>query len=185
MTKLAESISKRLEERLAIPFEGKAVIAEKLQEILKEVFSIQIRGQAYHWNLRGSSFLEIHGAFSYVYKEMSYTLDRVAERIETLGSKAYLDLIGIVQSEELKPIDSRDSRAMIYDLQDAHQKLADSMREVVKVCETYSDIASANMLSQYIENNETQCWKLKSYLENGTIDNDTNANVEKIAASGY
>lgn len=178
--KITESIRQKLNERLSVPAEGKQTVIVKLQEVMKEIFALQIKGQTYHWNLRGPSFLEIHNAFSWTYRDMSYQLDRIAERIEAFGGMAYLDIMGIMSSEGFQPIRDRNSNLMLADLQDSHQKLADSMREVVKICETFSDVGTVNILSNQIEDNEKSSWKLKSYLENGTIENDN-----KLADSSY
>ena len=58
-------------------------VAEKLSEVLEGVYSLLLRTQMVHWNVRGASFHGVHILTEQQYKTLFEAIDIIAERIES------------------------------------------------------------------------------------------------------
>jgi len=63
-------------------------IAQGLAKVLADTYSLYLKTQNYHWNVRGSIFHSLHIMFENQYKELALAVDVVAERIRALGELA-------------------------------------------------------------------------------------------------
>ena len=63
-------------------------IANGLSRVLAETYSIYLKTQNYHWNVKGPLFHTLHAMFEVQYTELAVAIDEIAERIRALGEPA-------------------------------------------------------------------------------------------------
>ena len=63
-------------------------IANGLSRVLADTYSIYLKTQNYHWNVKGPLFHTLHAMFEVQYTELAAAIDEIAERIRALGEPA-------------------------------------------------------------------------------------------------
>jgi starvation-inducible DNA-binding protein len=61
------------------------MLSDNLKTLLASTQSFAIKSQNFHWNVEGSNFPQYHKFFNTLYKDVSATIDPVAEYIRILG----------------------------------------------------------------------------------------------------
>src|SRR6476646_5526350 len=61
-------------------------IAEELSHFLADTYTLYLKTQSFHWNVRGPNFYSLHKMFEEQYQELAAAVDEIAERIRSLGS---------------------------------------------------------------------------------------------------
>ncbi len=115
----------------------------------------------FHWNIRGSKFLELHSFFEELYNSKIEIVDELAERIRAKDEfpissfSKYLDWSLI--SEEVEAISSQD---------EILEKLENSYRELVKIYREFigkvDEEMTADMLVEINSKHELNLWKISS-----------------------
>lgn len=62
------------------------MLSDSLKVLLASTQSFAIKSQNFHWNIEGSDFPQYHEFFDNLYKDISSTIDRIAEYIRVLDS---------------------------------------------------------------------------------------------------
>jgi len=132
-----------------------------LFSVLANTYSLQLKTQNYHWNVVGNDFVALHTLFGKQYEEMYESIDEIAERIRTFGTKvtasfetfAKVDTIGKA-NEQFSGIE------MVKDLKDGNDKLCICIKDAIKVFDDATDDFLRNRLLVHQKN----IWVLSSIL---------------------
>lgn len=62
-------------------------LSSELNELLSDFHIYYQNTRGFHWNIKGSSFFELHIKFEELYNEALTNIDEIAERILTIGGK--------------------------------------------------------------------------------------------------
>ncbi len=141
-------------------------IAKGVSSVLADTYTLYLKTQNYHWNVKGPRFQQLHAMFEDHYIEMAKAIDEVAERIRALGHrppgtfKEFLKLTSI--SEETGDIQPNE---MIKNLVEGHEAISRKSREVVQMVNQYNDEATADLLVSRMKNHEKTAWMLRSFLQ--------------------
>lgn len=141
-------------------------IAEGLSKLLAETYTLYLKTQFFHWNVKGIMFQTLHFMFESQYMEMATAIDAIAERIRTLGFQApgsfteFMKLSKIKESTVAPP-----AIEMITQLIDGHKIIDHTARSVLLVISRYGDEPSCDLLAQRMTAHEKATWMLGSLIE--------------------
>lgn len=136
-----------------------------LKSFLADTYALMLKTHVYHWNVMGPHFPELHKHFESQYTELFAAADRIAERIRSLGEyapggfKAFSALTFVNE-----PKMDASAEEMLEDLIENHRKLAIQAKQSIKIANENGDDATANMLTERLEEHEKQIWMMGSYF---------------------
>jgi starvation-inducible DNA-binding protein len=140
-------------------------IASQLYHLLAETYSIYIKTQNFHWNLKGVSFYPLHILFEKQYEELAQALDEIAERIQALGSFVDASFQAFAKASciesERKAL---KSKKMVQRLLHDHETLIVCAREMTTLAEHEKDQATLDLLARRLGAHEKMAWMLRSHL---------------------
>ena len=141
------------------------VMADAVSRVLADTYALYFKTHAYHWNVTGPRFHDLHTLFETQYNEMWTATDEIAERVRALGVKAPLsyaemDAHAEVSSEAAKT----DSNDMIADLLAGHEQVASTIRQALEKAAENADDATADVLTPRLTAHEKMGWMLRSTL---------------------
>jgi starvation-inducible DNA-binding protein len=150
---------------LGLDKSGVDKVVEKLNTLLSsyQVYYQNLRG--YHWNIVGKDIFELHLKFEEYYNNAQVKIDEIAERILTLEQtplhsfNKYLDNAAVQIHENVT-----DGAEAVSQIQKQLEQLINLQREALKLAEENDDIATSDLMTQYISEQEKTVWMLKSFL---------------------
>jgi starvation-inducible DNA-binding protein len=139
---------------------------EALERLLADSYTLYLKTQSYHWNVKGPMFSTLHSLFETEYTDLAAAVDEIAERIRALGAQspgsfAQFRELAKVKEDRGAPI----AMEMIRKLVDDQKIVADSARKLVEIAQAAGDEASADLAIRRIQIHEKNAWMLKSHLE--------------------
>lgn len=142
--------------------------AEMLQALVSNGLVLSLAAQDAHWNTKGPTFGPLHALFGEVYGAIGTIVDRLAERIVTLGGAA--SGLGIVGSRPglaaVKPA-TQDGLAYCESLFQLVAAYAAEVRGAYMQAEELGLCANANALQDALESLEKLGWQLTAHTERG------------------
>ncbi|MEW6507704.1 MAG: DNA starvation/stationary phase protection protein [Bacteroidota bacterium] len=149
--------------------DAKILVSELMKEVLADQFLLYTKARNYHWNVTGSAFYNLHGAFEKIYDELSEDIDKVAERIRALGYKSpgtlkeFLILSTLREEPGIYP----NHIVMVQNIANDFETVLEKINSaVVKIQSEYKDEVSAGMFYELMEKYQKIVWMLRSLLEN-------------------
>ncbi len=138
-----------------------------LAEILANEMVLYIKTRKAHWNVSGSSFMELHKLFEGQYKELEEAIDQIAERIGKMGSKTIGTMSEFTKLASLKehPGKYHSPKDTIDELLADNEKVIVQLRKnIVDCADKNKDAGTADFLTGLMELHETTAWILRRYL---------------------
>lgn len=150
---------------LGLNKEGVSQVVNRLNDLLSsyQVFYQNLRG--YHWNIKGKDFFELHLKFEEFYNNVQIKIDEVAERILTLEStplhsfNQYVKHAKVVSHENVT-----DGSEAVNQIKIQLEQLLMQQRDTLELADQNKDIATSDLMTQYISEQEKTIWMLKSFL---------------------
>jgi len=141
-------------------------IAEGLERVLADSYTLYLKTHKYHWNVTGPMFQTLHVMFEEHYTELAMAVDELAERIRALGALApgsYREFTALnsVGEDEDRP----DAMEMIRRLVQGHETVVRTARTAFPAAEKAGDQATMDLLTQRMQVHEKTAWMLRSLLE--------------------
>jgi starvation-inducible DNA-binding protein len=142
------------------------MLSDLLKTLLGTQFAYYIKSHAFHWNVEGPDFAQLHEFFQNIYEDAYSAVDPLAEYIRSLDEYAPGSL---ERFQELTQIPGQTkvprARLMIEEL------LADSLTivDILNTCfasatdENKQDIA--NFIAERLSQQNKYIWQLKSFLK--------------------
>lgn len=141
-------------------------LAESLNRVLADTYSLMALTHLAHWNVEGDGFFQLHEAFGAQYTALFEAADEIAERIRALGHYAVgglLTLGKLAGLEEFKaPMSQRDYVAALLA---AHEKTIGDLTLARTLSETAGDLETQDLLIGRIQAHQKTAWMLKSFLK--------------------
>lgn len=140
-------------------------VAEGLNRLLADTWSLYLKTHAFHWNVVGPQFQTLHLMFETQYNELWTALDVVAERIRALGLpvRATPGELGRLSTIEETP-GVPEAMEMVRLLVKGHEAVARTARKVFPVAEKGADESTVDLLTQRLQVHEKTAWMLRSLL---------------------
>ncbi|MDP2385015.1 MAG: DNA starvation/stationary phase protection protein [Bacteroidota bacterium] len=141
--------------------------ASMLTLVLSNEVVLYTKTRKAHWNVTGSSFMELHKLYEGQYNMLEASIDEVAERIGKLGEKT----IGTMQ-EFLKHATIKESAGKYTSTKDTITELLNDHEIVTMQLRTFieessvknKDAGTIDFLTGLMEQHETIAWILRRYL---------------------
>lgn len=140
-------------------------LANKLNILLASysIFYQNVRG--YHWNLKGSSFFELHSKFEELYENLYLKIDEIAERIVTLGHNANHKFSDYkTQSKISENAQTNNGIKSAEDILKSLNLIVSLQREIVSYATKMDDEGTKTIISEYIKSQEKLIWMYTSFL---------------------
>ncbi|MBO6515978.1 MAG: DNA starvation/stationary phase protection protein [Bacteroidia bacterium] len=140
-------------------------VVEKLNNLLSsyQVYYQNLRG--YHWNIVGKDFFELHLKFEEFYNNVQVKIDEVAERILTLEATPMHSYTQYLKHSEVAIHENvTDGAEAVDQIRIQLEQLVSQQRNVLTLADDCNDIATSDLMTQYISEQEKTIWMLKSFL---------------------
>lgn len=138
-----------------------------MNQILADTMTLRDMYQKHHWQVAGPTFYQLHLLFEKHYNEQSELVDKIAERIQTLGGIS-LAMAADVAEETSIPRPPRGAEAppiQISRLLEAHEMILKATREAAKDADENGDDGTNDLLvSEVVRINELQVWFVAELL---------------------
>ncbi len=151
---------------IGISEENRKEIANGLARVLADSYTLYLKTHNFHWNVTGPQFNTLHVMFETQYTELATAVDEIAERIRALGEpapgsySAYADLTSIDEA-----VGQPRAEEMIRQLTRGNETVVRTARAAFPAAENAGDEATADLLTQRMQQHEKTAWMLRSMLE--------------------
>jgi starvation-inducible DNA-binding protein len=161
-----ENIMSKSNINIGISGADRKKIAERLERMLADTYTLYLKTHNFHWNVTGPMFQTLHLMFMTQYNEIWLAVDVIAERIRALGFPApgsYKEFAALTEIKDSKGVPS--ATEMILQLVDGQETVVRTARGVLPVAEKAGDQPTVDMLSARMQVHEQNAWMLRSLLE--------------------
>lgn len=133
-----------------------------MTKILANLYSLYIKTQNYHWNVRGSDFIALHSLFEQQYTNLATKIDETAEIIRSSGELVPAGYAIFAQNSEIKDgNETLKSAEMVKELHDDYKKINVIIE---KYLETVANETQKRFLETFFDENVKTIWMLNSIL---------------------
>jgi len=146
--------------------DARQAMATAVTKLLADTYALYFKTHAYHWNVTGPRFHDLHAMFEEQYNELWQATDDIAERVRALGVMApisYQEMAASasVQFDEQTP----DADTMVRNLVAGHENVVKTARDTLKLAAEHADEATADIVAPRITSHEKFAWMLRSTAE--------------------
>jgi starvation-inducible DNA-binding protein len=137
-------------------------ITGALNALLADTFALYLKTKNFHWHMSGPRFRDLHLLLDEQGEQIFATTDDIAERVRKIGGTT---LRSIGHISRLQRISDNDAdfvtpQDMLAELRDDNLRLVGFLRETHGVCDEYSDVATASLIENWIDEGERRVWFL-------------------------
>ncbi len=141
-------------------------IADELTHFLADTYTLYLKTQNFHWNVKGPNFYSLHKMFETQYQELAAAIDELAEQIRALGSYTPASFSQFTNLSSLKEATSAISAEnMIQELLKDHETMVSHAGIIITKAQKAHDESTADILIQRQKAHEKTAWMLKSSLK--------------------
>ena len=140
-------------------------IANGLSRVLADSYSIYLKTQNYHWNVRGPLFHTLHAMFEEQYTELALAIDEIAERIRAVGQPApgsFSEFTRLAKVEE--ETEAPSAEQMISNLIADQAAVVQTCKDIFPIVQQSADEPTADLLIRRMQIHEKTAWMLKSLV---------------------
>jgi len=133
-------------------------ISGALNILLADVFALYMKTKNFHWHMSGPHFRDYHLLLDEHGDQIFATTDAIAERVRKIGGTTLRSIgpIGRLQ----RVLDNDAGFVTPLDMRDDNKQLAANLREAHGLCDECGDVASANLLENWVDDAEPRTWFL-------------------------
>ena len=142
-----------------------AQIAEGLSRVLADTYSIYLKTQNYHWNVKGPLFHTLHAMFEEQYTELALAIDEIAERIRAVGQPApgsFSDFARLSNIQEETAFPAAED--MISNLIEDQATVVQTCKGIFPLVQQSGDEPTADLHIRRMQIHEKAAWMLSSLL---------------------
>jgi len=145
--------------------EQRETMADAVTAVLADTYALYFKTHAYHWNVTGPRFHDLHNLFELQYNELWTATDDIAERIRALGPKAPNSYAAMGKAASIES-DATATKAddMVADLITGHEAVVATIRKALALADEHGDESTGDLLSPRINAHEKTAWMLRSTL---------------------
>ncbi|MCB0278610.1 MAG: DNA starvation/stationary phase protection protein [Calditrichaeota bacterium] len=156
-----------MKNNIGIATDKAAGLIKSLNELLSNYQIYYQNLKAYHWNIKGRSFFELHPKFEELYTAANMVVDELAERILTLGGQPHFKFSDYIAGAKIKEAtDISNPQTTVTATIESIGTLLSLEREILKVASEADDEGTAALISEDIKIQEKTVWMLQAYLDN-------------------
>ncbi|MDB6072252.1 MAG: Ferritin Dps family protein [Verrucomicrobiales bacterium] len=139
-----------------------------LSTLLGDSYSLMGETHLAHWNVEGSAFFELHGAFQKQYEELFEAVDDIAERIRAIDAYAPGGLKALAKLSTVPPVPTGAAPAkdFVAALIEGHETTTESAKKVRDTAAETGDLETQDLAIGRVRVHQKTLWMLRSYLKN-------------------
>lgn len=152
---------------LGLSFETRLYASQRLNQLLADTQILYALYKKHHWLMRGHTFYQLHLLLDKHAGEQLELVDRIAERVQTLGGVAVGDPRHTAEITRVPraPDGCEEVPAMLSRLLEAHQMiLIDAHDAAARLAKLGDDGSNDLIVSDVIRTGEVQTWFLAEHL---------------------
>lgn len=140
-------------------------LVEKMKVVLASTFAAKLKAHAYHWNVIGSDFPQLHEFFATIYEDYDGAIDPLAEHIRQLGAFAPQTLtrmkeLSVIMEDEKIPT----AEKMVSNLFTCNENLMNVVKETYEMAEEQKEYALSNFLQDRLTAHSKLNWMIKATM---------------------
>lgn len=141
-------------------------IAGDLSNFLADTYSLYLKTQNFHWNVKGLLFYSLHTMFEKNYEKLNEAIDEIAERITSLGFYAKATFDSYNKMTQIKGENQYiPAREMVHILTKDHENVIRMGRKISKHAGIARDSVTLDMIVRQLTMHEKMAWMLRSSLQ--------------------
>jgi starvation-inducible DNA-binding protein len=143
------------------------LIVNQLAKVLADEYVLYTKTRNAHWNVEGADFYEKHKFFEMQYTQLDEFIDKIAERIRSLGFYTPATLASFLSLTQLTEFsrEKNDSNGFIKELLMDHESIIFKLRENIPSFATdLHDLGTSDFITGLMEEHEKMAWLLRSHL---------------------
>lgn len=152
---------------IGITDKNSQLVVDQLSRILADEYILYTKTRNAHWNVEGVDFYEKHKFFEMQYMQLEEFIDKIAERIRTLGFYTPATLASFLNLTQLTEFsrEKNDSKGFIKELLMDHESVIFKLRENIhSFASDFHDLGSSDFITGLMEEHEKMAWLLRSHL---------------------
>jgi starvation-inducible DNA-binding protein len=157
---------------LSLDHKVRLASAESLNQIAADTMTLRDMYKKHHWQVSGPQFYQLHLLFDKHYGEQAEIVDKLAERVQTLGGVTIAMAHDVAETTRIaRPPRGREDVAMqLFRLLQAHELIIDETREAARTAVASGDDGTNDLLvSDVLRVNEFQVWFISEQLAGAGI----------------
>lgn len=152
-----------MEINMGLNADQRATMADAVSHLLADTYALYFKTHAYHWNVTGPRFHDLHTMFEEQYTELWQATDVIAERVRALGALAPISYDALAGHASIKFDDATPKAdAMVHNLVDGHEQVVRTARAVLKLADEHGDEATADLVAPRVSAHEKFAWMLRA-----------------------
>ena len=140
---------------------------ENLNQVLADTMTLRDLYKKHHWQVTGPTFYQLHLLFDKHYEEQNELVDRIAERIQSLGGISLAMAPDVAETTLIPrpPKGREEAPVQISRLLHAHEIILEEARSMARQSADAGDDGTNDLLiSDVIRTNEKQVWFVSEHL---------------------
>jgi starvation-inducible DNA-binding protein len=141
-------------------------ISGELRKLLADVFALYVKTKNFHWHMSGRHFRDYHLLLDEHGSQIFAMTDDIAERARKIGGTTMKSVSDISKHQRLK--DNNAERVapedMLAELRADNHELTRNLRSAHELCEKHSDVATASLIENWIDETERRTWFLSEIV---------------------
>lgn len=148
---------------IGINEQDRAAVTGGLKRLLADSYTLYLMTHNFHWNVTGPRFRDLHLMFEEHYTELAVAVDDIAERIRSLDEYAPGTYKAFAQLSAIDEVDRvPEASEMVELLQQAHETVVHTCRDVLKLANEAEDESTASLVSDRMVIHEKTAWMLRA-----------------------
>ena len=141
----------------------RAEMADAVGQLLADTYALYFKTHAYHWNVTGPRFHDLHAMFEEQYTELWQATDEIAERVRALGAPAPISYDEMAKKASVTFDGATpDADTMVRNLVAGHEQVVRTARAVLKRAGDHGDEATADLVAPRVSVHEKTAWMLRA-----------------------
>jgi len=152
---------------LGLSDDARAASVEGLTQLLADSASLRDMYKKHHWQVSGPTFYSLHLLFDKHAEEQAELVDKLAERIQTLGgvAVAMASHVAALTKIETPPHGREEVPVQLSRLLEAHEHILIQARTLARgAAELGDDGTNDLVISEVVRINESQVWFTSEHL---------------------
>lgn len=137
-------------------------ISEALTTLLADALALYVKTKNFHWHMSGPHFRDYHLLLDDHGDQLFAMTDDIAERARKIGGTTLRSIGHIVRIKRISDNDADyvTPEDMLSELWEDNKSLVLFMRSLHDLCDTASDVATASLLENWIDETQRRSWFL-------------------------
>jgi starvation-inducible DNA-binding protein len=143
-------------------------ISAALTALLADVFALYVKTKNFHWHMSGPHFRDYHLLLDDHGDQLFTMTDDIAERARKIGGTTVRSIGHIARIKRISDNDADyvTPKDMLSELWEDNKSLVLSMKSLHNLCDEATDVATASVLENWIDETQRRSWFLYEIARN-------------------